>query len=82
MESALLAGAFVVILFMMKWDHRSERKAWEADRTVLLDRIQAPVVFQAKAAEAVEPGGVSYVGDESDTAGLTGDGRPDEAEAR
>lgn len=74
METLVLAGAFVVILFAMKWDHREERKAWEADRSILLDRIQAPVVFEAKAAEAAEKGVVSYVGDESDTDGLTGGG--------
>lgn len=74
MEPLILTACFTVILGAMWLDHREERKAWEADRSILLDRIQAPVVFEAKAAEAAEKGVVSYVGDESDTDGLTGDG--------
>lgn len=78
MEVLVAAGAFFVVLLLQWWSHRDERRAWEKDRAMLLDRIQAPMIFEARAAEATEKGSVSYIGDESDTDGLTGDRGSDE----
>jgi hypothetical protein len=78
MEAVAVTVAFLLVIVGLIWDQRAERRAWERDRAVLLDRIQAPVVFEARAAEAAEKGVVAYVGDESDTDGLTGAGGPDE----
>lgn len=69
----VLLVAFVVVLVVQHLEHNMERDKWYEERQFLLDRIQAPQLVEAKRSEAIEPGGVSYVGDESDTAGITGD---------
>jgi len=77
----VLLVAFVVALVSQHFEHREDREKWYEERQLLLDRIQSPQVVQAQRSESVEPGGVSYVGTESDDDGLTG-ARSDETETQ
>jgi len=74
----VLLLAFVAVLVTQHLEHKEERQEWYGERQLLLDRIQTPHVVEARRSEAIEPGGVSYVGTESDDDGITG-ARDDEA---
>jgi hypothetical protein len=43
--------AITAILLYVLWDRRVERREWEADRRLLLTRIQAPQMAPALASE-------------------------------
>ena len=73
----LAIAALVVIYIAAKLEHYQDSKRWAAERSALLNRIQAPEQQIVKEF-GDEEGAVSFIGDESDTRGLTGDPFADE----